>query len=218
MAHALQNQDAYKLFQYMLPIKSKYKVAKRLGGSIFEQTQTQKFALSEARSAKKVRRGRGASDYNRQLLEKQRLRYTYGISERQLANYAKKAYMLDNPTNALHAMLEMRADSVVYRAGIAPTRRAARQLVSHGHITINGKRITTPSHRVEKGDILSIREGSRTSPLFTRFSDEEGKIRPVPGWLSFDLPLMKVEVLNAPVYGIAETSIDYSTVFEFYSR
>lgn len=202
----------------MLPIKSKYKVAKRLGGSIFEQTQTQKFALSEARSVKKVRRGRGASDYNRQLLEKQRLRYTFGLSERQLANYAKKAYTLENPTNALHVMLETRADSVVYRAGIAPTRRAARQLVSHGHITINGKRITTPSHPVKKGDIVSVREGSRTSPLFTRLSEEGGKIRSAPAWISFDVPLMKVEVLQAPAYGLAETTLDYSTVFEFYSR
>ncbi len=203
----------------MLPIKSKYKVAKRLGGSIFEQTQTQKFALSEARSAlKKKRGGRGASDYNRQLLEKQRLRFTYGLSEKQLSNYAKKAYTLENPTNALHMILEMRADSVAYRSGMAPTRRAARQLVSHGHLTINGKRITTPSHRVEKGDVLSVREGSKTSPLFTRLTGEEAPFRSLPQWLSFDRPLMKVEVLGAPIYGPAETTLDYSTVFEFYSR
>ena len=205
----------------MLPIKSKYKVAKRLGGSIFEQTQTQKFALSEARSAlKKKRGGRGASDYNRQLLEKQRLRFTYGLSEKQLANYAKKAYTVDNPTNALHGMLEMRADSVVYRAGIAPTRRAARQLVSHGHITINGKRITTPSYRLKKGDVLAVREGSRGSPLFAHLAEGEGKevFRGVPQWLSFDPALLKVEILQEPTYGAAETPLDYSTVFEFYSR
>ncbi len=204
----------------MLPIKSKYRVAKRLGGSIFEQTQTQKFALSEARSAlKKKRGGRGASDYNRQLLEKQRLRFTYGLSEKQLSNYAKKAYTMDNPTNTLHGMLEMRADSIVYRSGLAPTRRAARQLVSHGHITINGKRISTPSHRVEKGDVLSVREGSKTSPLFTRLTaQEEAPFRSIPQWLSLDPALIKVEVLGAPVYGTAETTLDYSTVFEFYSR
>lgn len=202
----------------MLPIKSKYKVAKRLGGSIFEQTQTQKFALSEARSAQKKRRGRGASDYNRQLLEKQRLRFTYSISERQLSNYAKQAYTLENPTNALHTMLEMRADSVVYRSGLAPTRRAARQIVSHGHILINGKRITTPSHRVEKGDTLSVREGSRQSPLFAGLLEEGKTTRTSPNWLSLNAPLLSVEVKDAPMYSMTETSIDYSTVFEFYSR
>src|SRR3989344_9701744 len=105
----------------MLPIKSKYRIAKRLGSAVFEQTQTQKFALSEARVKQRTRKGGrgGASDYNRQLLEKQRLRFTYGLKERELSNYAKKAYMTEDPAGTLHAMLEMRADSAVYRAGLA---------------------------------------------------------------------------------------------------
>ena len=78
------------------------------------------------------------------------MRFTYGLSERQLSNYAKKAYEQPDPGVALHRMLEMRADSVAYRSGIAPTRRAARQLVSHGHIVINGVRITTPSHHIKR--------------------------------------------------------------------
>src|SRR3989344_9496769 len=140
----------------MLPIKSKYRIAKRLGSAVFEQTQTQKFALSEARVKQRTRKGGrgGASDYNRQLLEKQRLRFTYGLKERELSNYAKRAYTATNPTQALHAALEMRADSIVYRAGVASTRRAGRQMVSHGHILINGKRITTPSYNLKKGDVL----------------------------------------------------------------
>src|SRR3989338_7810778 len=97
----------------MLLIKSKFKIAKRLGAAIFEKTQSQKFALSEARSAanKKTRGGRGGSGYGRQRLEKQRVRFTYGISERQLSNYAKVAYTQPDPSASLHRALEMRADS-----------------------------------------------------------------------------------------------------------
>ena len=203
----------------MLPIKSKYRIAKRLGSAIFEQTQTQKFALSEARGKQRTRKGGrgGPSDYNRQLLEKQRLRFTYGLKERELSNYAKRAYTETDPTQALHSVLEMRADSIVYRAGFAPTRRAGRQMVSHGHILVNGKRITTPSYKLKKGDVLTVREGSRTSSLFTREEGEEA-LRTPPQWLSFDAPQMKLEILGEPTYSITETLIDYATVFEFYSR
>src|SRR3989344_4578795 len=133
----------------MLTIKSKYKIAKRLGPAIFEQTQSQKFALSDARHKKARRSSRGGSDYGRQLLEKQRVRFTYSLSERTLANYAEEAYGAGDPGTVLHRLLEMRADSIVYRAALAPTRRAARQLVSPGHLVANGQRITTPSYPVQ---------------------------------------------------------------------
>src|SRR3989344_8435593 len=114
----------------MLLIKSKFKIAKRLGAAVFEKTQTQKFALAEARARKPRGGGRGGSDYGRQLLEKQRVRFTYGLSERQLANYAHAAFAEADPSATLHKLLETRADSVVYRAGFSATRRAARQAVS----------------------------------------------------------------------------------------
>lgn len=205
----------------MLLIKSKFKIAKRLGAGIFEKTQTQKFALSEARSApKKTRGGRGGgSDYGRQLLEKQRVRFTYGISERQLSNYAKAAFAQADPSTSLHKALETRADTAVYRAGFASTRRAARQAVSHGHVTINGKRITTPSYRVRKGDVIGIREGSRRSPLYAGLAEnKEENARAVPKWLVVDLNLLTAEVQGEPEYTQAEVGLDYSTVFEFYSR
>ena len=222
MARARPSPEESNIYcKSMLPVKSKYKIAKRLGANIFEQTQTQKFALSEARSQKIKRggRGRGGSDYGRQLLEKQRARFTYGLSERQLSNYAKSAYAEADPSTSLHRKLEMRADSVVYRSGIAPTRRAARQLVSHGHITVNGRRITTPSHQLKKGDTISVREGSRKSPLFTKFSEApEAGQRAVPHWLSFDPSTLKAEVTGEPLYTPLETTLDYPVVFEFYSR
>ncbi|MDO8576276.1 MAG: 30S ribosomal protein S4 [bacterium] len=203
-------------------IKSKFKIAKRLGAAIFEKTQSQKFALSEARSAankKHSRGGRGGSDYGRQLLEKQRVRFTYGISERQLSNYAEAAYTQPDPSTSLHRSLEMRADSAAYRAGLLSTRRAARQAVSHGHITINGRRITVPSHRVKKGDVIGIREGSRQSPLFAGLLENKAEnTRTVPSWLDVDLNLLQATVVGEPAYNTVETGLDYPTLFEFYSR
>jgi len=202
----------------MLPVKSKYKIAKRLGSAVFEQTQTQKFALSEARSKKIRPRSRGASDYGRQLLEKQRMRYTYGLSEAQLSKYVKSAYTTSDPGTILHRMLEMRIDSIVYRSSLAPTRRAARQIVSHGHILVNGKRTRIPSVQLKKGDSLSIREGSRRSPLFSKEGEEAEGGRSIPQWLSFDTGAMKIDVVGEPLYKPSETTLDYAAVFEFYSR
>jgi len=201
----------------MLPIKSKYKIAKRLGAGVFEQTQSQKFALSEARSKKERRGGRGGSDFGRQLLEKQRVRYTYGLSERQLSNYAEEAFTKKEPSAELHLSLEMRADSIMYRAGFSSSRRAARQAISHGHAKVNGIRITRPSHRLKKGDVLEIREGNRKSPLYAGLAEAENPRTP-PSWLSVDTSLLKIEVTGEPQYTQGEAGLDYPTVFEFYSR
>lgn len=201
----------------MLRIKSKYKIAKRLGAGIFEQTQTQKFALAEANSKPKKRARGGGSDYGRQLIEKQKVRFTYGLAEKQLSSYAEKAFKAKNPSDALHKSLELRADSAVYRAGFASTRRAARQAVSHGHVTVNGRRITSPSHGLKKGDTIAIREGNRTSPLYAGLADKENH-RSVPSWLNVDAGALQAEVVGEPQFKEHETGLDYPTVFEFYSR
>ena len=122
-------------------IGPKYKICKRLGGAVFEKCQTQKFTLAEAR--KKTTKSQGKrpnamSDYKRQLLEKQKMRYTYGLSERQLSGYvAQSVEKSAHPGDALMLRLESRLDNVVYRLGLAKTRRLARQMVSHGHILVN---------------------------------------------------------------------------------
>lgn len=205
----------------MLLIKSKYKIAKRLGAGIFEKTQTPKFALAESRSPRKMSRGArgGGGDYGRQLLEKQRVRFTYGLSEKQLSNYAHEAFEQANPSAALFRALEMRADNAVYRAGLALTRRAARQIVSHGHITVNGTRITTPSYKVKKGDVLAVRDGSRTSPLFATLAEKakEGEVR-ATAWIPLDTSLLRAEVASEPTFSAGEIGLDFATVFEFYSR
>lgn len=202
----------------MLQIKSKYKIAKRLGAAIFEKTQSQKFALSEARAGMKKRgRGGSRSDYGRQLLEKQKVRFTYGLGERQLSNYAADAFETAQPPESLHKALEMRLDNAAYRAGFAKTRRAARQMVSHGHLMVNGTRVTVPSYAVKKGDTITVREGSRTSPLFGHMGEPDGTI-PVAKWLAVDFPMMIAKVEGEPTYVASEIPLDYPAVFEFYSR
>lgn len=203
----------------MLIIKSKYRIARRLGAGVFDQTQTQKFALRQAQRTE-VKRGRrgGGSDYGRQLLEKQKVRFTYGLSEKHLSNYAEKAFATKHPPTTLHKALEMRADNVLYRSGFAASRRAGRQAVSHGHVLVNGKRITSPSYATKVGDILTIREGSRKSPLFAGLSEKNMEALSIPKWVEADPNLLTIKVVSEPSYNPAETGLDYATVFEFYSR
>src|SRR5574340_1150893 len=120
----------------------RYKLAKRLGATTFEKAQTQKFAISADRSAKNKRRGRGRqSEYGKQMLEKQKVRVTYGLPERQFRNYVLKSLEAAKPTERLHELLELRLDNVVWRLGLASTRRGARQMVAHGHVLVGGKKM-----------------------------------------------------------------------------
>ncbi|MCA9358650.1 30S ribosomal protein S4 [Candidatus Kaiserbacteria bacterium] len=203
-----------------MKIGPKFKIAKRLGAPIFEKTQTPKFELSVARSANQ-RRGRRpgqASDYKRQLIEKQKMRFTYGISEKQLRRYVDEAVEKSNqPVALLMERLESRLDNVVYRMGLAKTRRLARQISSHGHICVNGKKMTIPSHRVKIGDVISIREGSRQSVLFVNLA-ETHEAAGVPAWLTYDAKKSEGIVKAAPVYNPAETLFDPEQVMEYYSR
>ncbi len=201
-------------------IGPKYKIAKRLGASIFEKTQSQKFALSEARSAKNktTKRPGMMSDYKRQLLEKQKMRFTYCITEKQLRRYIDEALeKSQQPITMLIARLESRLDSVVYRLGLAKTRLLARQMVSHGHIMVNGKKLSIPSYKVTVGDVVSVREGSKHSGLFTNFADNHVQAG-VPSWLTFDAKNMTGEKKSEPAYEPVETLFDPQQVLEFYSR
>lgn len=197
----------------------KFKIAKRLGAPIFEKTQTQKFALAEARQSKPRGRRPGAmSDYKRQLIEKQKMRFSYGISEKQLRRYVDEAVRESaQPIQYLIARLESRLDNVVYRLGLAKTRQMARQMVSHGHVVVNGKRFTIPSHKVMKGDVIQVREGSRSSVLFENLA-ERHESAAVPNWLSFDAKKLEGTVTAEPAYEPSETLFDPEQVLEYYSR
>jgi small subunit ribosomal protein S4 len=202
-----------------MKIGPKFKIAKRLGAPIFEKTQTQKFALSEARGGRRTTRRPGQmSDYKRQLNEKQKMRYSYGITEKQLRKYVDEAVSKSQqPMNHLVMKLERRLDNVAYRLGLAKTRQMARQMAAHGHLTVNGKKFTIPSHQVKVGDVIAVREGSRNSGLFTDLADSH-QAAGVPGWLKFDSKKLTGEVVGLPTYEPSETLFDPEQVLQYYSR
>jgi small subunit ribosomal protein S4 len=202
-----------------MKIGPKFKIAKRLGAPIFEKTQTQKFALSEARQGKTAKRKPGqASDYKRQLIEKQKMRFTYGITEKQLRRYVDEALLKsEQPVLGLFSRLEQRLDNVVYRLGLAKTRRFARQMVSHGHIVLNGKKMNIPSHKVVIGDVITVREGSKQSAMYLNFA-EAFVDASIPSWLSMDAKKLEGKTTGLPSYNPTETLFDPEQVFEYYSR
>ncbi len=197
--------------------KAKYKLCRRLGPGIYEKCQTQRYAVSEAKARKNQKRRRIVSDYGRQLIEKQKVRFAYGITERQLRRYVYEAMKQADTVSALNKTLEMRLDNVVYKLGFAPTRRAARQMVSHGHITVNGRKMTIPSHILRVGDVVAVREESKARTLFTQLMETIAKHRP-ENWLSLDPKALKGEVKAEPQFDPDKSIFDYAAVFEFYSR
>jgi len=165
------------------------------------------------------KRRRAASEYGKQLQEKQKVRNTYGLRERQFGNYVKEAMKQKdvNPADTLYELLEQRLDNVVYRLGLASSRALARQMVSHGHITVNGRRSTIPSYHVKKGDKLSVREGSRAKKLFTEIGSRLQKYQ-FPEWVTFSPNALEGEVSGKPSAEKAEIGFDLSSVIEYYSR
>ncbi len=198
----------------------RYKIAKRLGSPIFEKTQTQRFAVSQQRSAanKKGKRKGPGSDYSRQLIEKQKLRLTYGLTEKQFSSYVKKALESEsNPQSTLFILLETRLDSIVYRMKLAGTRRMARQMVSHGHFIVDGSRTKVPSHHISVGQVITVREGSKDGALFAGLTDrlKEAKLS---SWISFDAEKKEGSLLAEPVFSEQDTPADIGAVFEYYTR
>jgi small subunit ribosomal protein S4 len=198
--------------------KPKFKICRRLGPGVYDKCQTPKFSATSGKSALPgARRPKAPSEYGAQLIEKQKIRFSYGISERQLSNYVKKASAIKGAGTAekLYEGLESRLDNVIYRMGLAPSRRGSRQMVSHGHFMVNGKRVTIPSYEVKSGDIITIREGSKTSKLFDNMA-EKLKEYHAPTWVNFDQGVMQGRVLDKPKN--TEGFLDLNAVLEFYSR
>ncbi|MCR4279243.1 MAG: 30S ribosomal protein S4 [Candidatus Zambryskibacteria bacterium] len=196
----------------------KYKIARRLGAPIFEKTQTAKYALSLARKEKNFRgRNKPKSEFGLQLLEKQKARFSYGLTEKQFRIYVDKALRSETPVQKLFAFLETRLDNVLYRSGIAKTRAQARQAAGHGHAMVNSRRTTIPSMMLKKGDTVSIRESSSGSALFSEVA-ERMKTITVPAWLKSDPEKKVVTIEGEPVYTPGEQVFDLGVVIEFYNR
>lgn len=197
--------------------KPKFKIGRRLGAGVYDKCQTPKFAASQKGPTFGGRRPKAPSEYGAQLLEKQKVRFSYGITERQLANYVKKAVHLKGAGTVpkLFESLEFRLDNAVYRMGLAPSRRAARQMVAHGHFIVNTHRVTIPSYELKSGDIIKVREGSKSRKIFENLA-ERLKDYTAPTWLSWDNGKMEGKVLGKPEN--TETFLDLNAVLEFYSR
>jgi len=163
------------------------------------------------------RRGR-ASDYLLQLREKQKARRIYGVLERQFSRYFRRATQSVGLTGVnLLIILETRLDNVVYRLGWADSRAQARQLVQHGHITLNGRKTGVPSALVSSGDAISVRSQSMKNSYF-KVLREDLDDRQVPRWLSLDVGSVSANVLNLPARDDIDISINEQLVVEYYSR
>ena len=165
------------------------------------------------------RRGKPA-EYARQLLEKQKLRYLYGLSEKQFNRLFEQAKRQNGPTGEnFLVLLEKRLDNVVYRGRLAKTRAQARQLVAHGHITVNGRKSKTPAMQLRTGDLVSVRSQSRESTYFSELKQQN----PVwfehgLGWLETGVEELTIKVTQEPGHEDGEQLADVQAIIEFYSR
>ena len=191
-----------------------WKISRRLG-----------FSLSE--TGKELRKrpyppgqhGQGRrklSNYGLQLQEKQKLRFLYGLGERQFRNLFREAEKMPGITGEnFMILLESRLDNLVFRLGFARSRAGARQLVVHGHITVNGEKVDIPSYRVQVGDVISLREKSRNLKVV----QEALEVRPnVPEYLSYDENTMAGEYIRLPRRDELNPDINEAEIVEFYSK
>jgi len=163
------------------------------------------------------KRRRKLSEYAVQLLEKQKAKYTYGVLEKQFSNLFLRAQRLKGITGeVLIQLLECRLDNVVYRLGIAPTRAAARQLVSHRHITVNGGNVNIPSYHVRAGDVIGIREKSKS--LETIADSLASQRHNQYSWLEWDKNLLSGKFMNVPERSDIPENIKEQLIVELYSK
>lgn len=159
------------------------------------------------------------SQYSLQLREKQKVKRLYGLLEKQFSNLMKEATKRDGQSGEnLLRYLEQRADNAVYRAGFAPSRRAARQLVTHGHFMLNGTRVDIPSIRLKAGDVLTLRAHSVNSGYFKQLDDVSPAPSETPAWIKVDRKKVSVEVTGLPARTDAEQDINEQLIVEYYSR
>lgn len=165
------------------------------------------------------RRPSKPSQYALQLREKQKVKRLYGLLERQFSNLMKEANRKQGQSGeVLLQLLERRLDNAVYRAGFAPSRRAARQLVTHGHFMLNGRRVDIPSVRLRPGDELIVRDHSKGTEYFKKIDDISPAPSATPGWLKVDRKKVALTVTGLPTREEAEPDINEQLIVEYYSR
>ena len=159
------------------------------------------------------------SEYAMQLAEKQKVKFVYGIMERQFHAYYEKASRMSGKTGEnLLILVERRLDNVVYRLGFAATRREARQLVNHAHFTVNGQKVNIPSYLVKPGDVIEVRQRSRSSVKFSKLTGEDAPMVTLPQWLEREKNSLKGTVTKMPVREDIDLPVEEHLIVELYSK
>ena len=159
------------------------------------------------------------SEYGLQLAEKQKVKFIYGVLEKQFHAYYESAAAASGKTgDNLLILVERRLDNVVYRMGLAATRRQARQLVSHAHFTVNGKKVNIPSYQVKAGDVIEVRESSRSSAKFAKLTGPEAPVVALPAWLNRETGSLKGVVAKLPERSDIDYEVAEHLIVELYSK
>ncbi len=166
----------------------------------------------KANSRKKV------SEYGRQLKEKQKLKFIYGVLEKQFYHIYERAEKMEGQAGQnLLTLLECRLDNVAFRMGLSMTRRESRQLVTHGHFNVNGARVDIPSYRIKVGDVISLRENSKKSVKFKEIVEATAG-RVIPTWLELDKDNLSAKVVRLPVKEDLDYEVEEQMIVELYSK
>ncbi|MFO7545622.1 MAG: 30S ribosomal protein S4 [Trueperaceae bacterium] len=196
------------------------KISRREGVNLVESPKVQKYMERHPYPPGQhgQRRRRKPSDYAVRLREKQKLRFYYNMSEKQFRNLFAEASQKTGATGQVFLqLLESRLDNVVYRMGIASTRRQARQFVAHGHIMVNGKRLDVPSYRVEPGDVLEVHANAKKNPFIRENLEARKRGKTLP-WLEFDAEAMRGTFKSRPSREDIVVPVNELQVIEYYSR
>jgi len=203
--------------RYTGPIVRK---SRRYGAMLFSNGKSKQNAFNKRKyppGAQGRSSFRSVSEYGKQLTEKQKARFMFGITEKQFRKYYDKATKKEGIAGQeLLKLLERRLDNVIFRAGLAETRRQSRQIVTHGHIMLNGRRVDIPSIEVKEGDEFEVRTKSQNSPLFAEI--KASKKNTCAKWLEMDFSKLKGKVASLPENDDLEQIIDSQLIVEFYSK
>ncbi len=173
---------------------------------------------SNKESIRQPKRRRKESEYGMQLREKQKAKFIYGVLEKQFRGYFKRAKSMPGITGEnLMAILESRLDNIVYRLGFARTRKEARQTVTHGHITVNGKRVDIPSYRVRPGDLVAVAPKAKDLLVIKSALVSNERVQ-VPAWLEVDIEKLQGSVLSLPTRDQIDLDINEQLIVELYSK
>ena len=199
--------------------RKKVKTARIFGERIFPNVNVSEEKLGTPPGMHGQKRKRAnRSEYGKQLMEKQKVRHIYGLKEKHLRNYYQEANRLNEPTpSAMLSLLEKRLDNIVFRTGLASTRDMARQFVIHGHIMVNGEKVTIPSYSVAENDVITVSDaGLRNKTLAA--NKEELNPQEMPTWMSYDPKATSFGITHAPHSDQENQNFDLTLVVQFYSR